>query len=168
VPARRPTPALHDDLAVAARGDLDAFARVYDRLAVRVYGLAAQLCGGDGPRAERAAESALVAVWRQAPCYLPGQVSPTAWALGVAHRHLVSLIPDRSAPSGAAAPTAGVVLSGLSADQAAVVTGAFFEGRTASALGRRLGLPEPRVRRVMRASLRRLERGRVMIRPTGA
>lgn len=77
-------------LAQVADGDRRAFIALYDQIAHLVYAHARRLCGAE-EQCEDAAVRALVAVWREAPCFDAGDDGPAVgWILAVAHRETVS------------------------------------------------------------------------------
>src|SRR2546423_392460 len=84
-----PAPATGDLLTQVARGDEAAFAKLYDELAPRVYGLCRRIVR-DPAQAEEVAQEALVEVWRTAGRYDPAKGSASAWvhrgAVGVAEQ----------------------------------------------------------------------------------
>jgi len=85
-------------LRLAARGDEQAFAALYDQLSPRVYGLARRVVR-DPAQAEEVAQEALVEVWRTASRFDASKGSAAAWVLTIAHRRAVDRV--RSAQAGA-------------------------------------------------------------------
>jgi len=86
-----PAPATGDLLTQVARGDEAAFAKLYDELAPRVYGLCRRIVR-DPAQAEEVAQEALVEVWRTAGRYDPAKGSASAWVLTIAHRRAVDRV----------------------------------------------------------------------------
>jgi RNA polymerase sigma-70 factor (ECF subfamily) len=88
------------DLAVLLRavgeGDQEAFARLYDLTAPRVFGLVLRVLR-DRAQAEEVTQEVYMQVWRAASDYDPERGSPLAWLLTVAHRRAVDRV--RSAQS---------------------------------------------------------------------
>jgi RNA polymerase sigma-70 factor (ECF subfamily) len=89
-------PGLDDLLRRVARGDEDAFAALYDRVAPRVYGLALRVIR-DPAQAEEVAQEALVDVWRTAGRYDPTRGSAISWVLTIAHRRAVDRVRSEQA-----------------------------------------------------------------------
>lgn len=72
-------------LVRSGRGDVDAFAELYDHLAPRVFGLVTRLV--PHPAASEAITcEAFVEAWRRSASYDPDRCSATAWVLVVAQR----------------------------------------------------------------------------------
>ena len=85
-------------LVRSGRGDVGAFAELYDYLAPRVFGLVTRLVP-DPAAAEAITCEAFVEAWRRSASYDPDRCSATAWVLVVAHRLAL-----RAARTGAPAP----------------------------------------------------------------
>lgn len=82
---------LVDLMARTARGDDAAFAKVYDILAGRVYGMVLRVLR-DPSQSEEVTQEVLVEVWRQASRYSPDRGSVRGWVLTVAHRRAVDRV----------------------------------------------------------------------------
>ena len=93
----RPERVLIDDLLRAvARGDDAAFARLYDLIAPRVFGLARRVLR-DPAQAEEMAQEVLVEVWRTAARFDPQRGSGLSWVLTIAHRRSVDRVRSEQA-----------------------------------------------------------------------
>ena len=83
-------------LRAVARGDDAAFARLYDLLSPRVFGLARRVLR-DPAQAEEMAQEVLVEVWRTATRFDPQRGSGLAWVLTIAHRRTVDRVRSEQA-----------------------------------------------------------------------
>jgi len=83
-------------LPAVARGDDAAFARLYDLLAPRVFGLARRVLR-DPAQAEEMAQEVLVEVWRTAARFDPERGSGLSWVLTIAHRRTVDRVRSEQA-----------------------------------------------------------------------
>lgn len=174
-------------LELAAGGDLDAFARFYDLLAPRVYGLALRVLRDPG-YAEETVQEVFLQVWKQAVDYRPSLGSVQSWVLTITHRRAVDRVRTESsatrrdevdaaamAASGSAASddVAEQVTERIGRDEdAARVRGcletltdtqresiemAYFTGLTYREVADRLGAALPTVKSRIRDGLRRLK-----------
>ena len=88
-------PAAHSELAellrLSARGDQQAFARLYDATSARVFGLAVRVVR-DPAQAEEVTQEAFLEIWRTASRFDPGRGSPLAWLLTITHRKAVDRV----------------------------------------------------------------------------
>ncbi|OKI35519.1 RNA polymerase subunit sigma [Saccharothrix sp. CB00851] len=78
-------------LALVARGDDKAFARLYDVVAGRVFSLVRRVVR-DHAQSEEVTQEVLVEVWRTAGRYDPGRGSALAWVMTMAHRRAVDRV----------------------------------------------------------------------------
>jgi RNA polymerase sigma-70 factor (ECF subfamily) len=83
-------------LRSVARGDDAAFARLYDLLSPRVFGLARRVLR-DPAQAEEMAQEVLVEVWRTAARFDPARGSGITWVLTIAHRRTVDRVRSEQA-----------------------------------------------------------------------
>jgi len=83
-------------LPAVARGDDAAFARLYDLLAPRVFGLARRVLR-DPAQAEEMAQEVLVEVWRTASRFDTERGSGLSWVLTIAHRRTVDRVRSEQA-----------------------------------------------------------------------
>jgi RNA polymerase sigma-70 factor, ECF subfamily len=85
-------------LRQVARGDQDAFAAVYDRVAGPVLGLVRSVLR-DPAQSEEVTQEVLVEVWRTAAHFEPGKGSAMSWVLTFAHRRAVDRVRSAQAAS---------------------------------------------------------------------
>ena len=90
------SPGLEESLRKVARGDEQAFARVYDLIGPTVYGLVRRILR-DPAQSEEVAQETLVEVWRSANRYDPRRGSPHAWVMTLAHRKAVDRVRSEQA-----------------------------------------------------------------------
>jgi RNA polymerase sigma-70 factor (ECF subfamily) len=83
-------------LRAVARGDEQAFARLYDQVIVRVYGLVRRIVR-DAAQTEEVAQEIMVEVWRNASRFDPRKGSATAWIFTISHRRAVDRVRSEQA-----------------------------------------------------------------------
>lgn len=89
-------PGLEELLRRVARGEEQAFNRVYDLIGPTVYGLVRRVLR-DPAQSEEVAQEVLVEVWRSACRYDPRRGSPQAWVMTLAHRRAVDRVRSEQA-----------------------------------------------------------------------
>lgn len=151
-------------VSAVAEGDQDAFARLYDLTAPRVFGLVVRVLR-DRSQAEEVTQEVYLQVWRRADGFDPDRGSALAWLLTVAHRRAVDRVRSAQSQSDrevvyesrqtqpAFDSTSEIVqgrleagrlrtaVHGLSPVQRAAVELAYFEGLTHREVSARLGVP---------------------------
>lgn len=78
-------PTCEDLLGLAAGGDVGSFARLYDRLAAHVYGLAHRVLL-DTAQAEVVAQEVFIEVWTKAATFDRSRGSALAWVITITRR----------------------------------------------------------------------------------
>jgi len=166
-------------LPAVARGDDAAFARLYDLLAPRVFGLARRVLR-DPAQAEEMAQEVLVEVWRTASRFDAQRGSGLSWVLTIAHRRTVDRVRSEQASTDrmhrVAAASAEVpydevadqvgtrlerqqvrrCLDGLTPLQKEAITLAYYGGHTYREVATLLGAALPTIKTRMRDGLIRL------------
>ena len=166
-------------LRAVARGDEQAFARLYDLVAPRVYGLIRRVLR-DPAQSEEVAQEVLVEVWRNAARFDPARGSATSWICTIAHRRAVDRVRSEQAAAERLAyvgraqvdvPYDAVAdevsgrlerqqvrrcLHDLTELQRQAVTLAYYQGHTYPQVAELLGTPLPTVKTRMRDGLIRL------------
>jgi len=99
-PAARPAgdEALEGLLALVARGDEQAFAELYQRVAPAVFGLVSKVVRNPA-QSEEVAQEVFVELWRTASRFDPARGTARSWIMTCAHRRAVDRV--RSAESAA-------------------------------------------------------------------
>jgi RNA polymerase sigma-70 factor, ECF subfamily len=98
VPSGAPSPegapataALGELLRLAARGDENAFAQLYDATSHRIFGLAVRIVR-DPAQAEEVAQESFLDIWRNSARFDPERGSAIAWMLTIVHRKAVDRV----------------------------------------------------------------------------
>ena len=90
-PGRPALDTLSAQLVASGRGDDEAFARLYDQLAPRIYGLVLRILG-DAHQSEEVTQEVLLQVWQNANRFDPRRGSALSWVLTMAHRRAVDRV----------------------------------------------------------------------------
>src|SRR3954470_4747605 len=78
-------------LLLVARGDQDAFARLYDMLSARVFGLILRVLV-DRSQSEEVLQEVFLEVWQSAARFAPNKGQGRSWILTIAHRRAVDRV----------------------------------------------------------------------------
>ena len=78
-------------VALAARGEHDALAALYDRFGRVAFNLAVRVLR-DHSLAEDAVQEAFLAVWRSAGRFVPERAKASAWIMTLVHRRAVDIV----------------------------------------------------------------------------
>jgi RNA polymerase sigma-70 factor (ECF subfamily) len=163
-------------LAIAQRQDREAFALLFTHFAPRVKTYLLRL-GALPEMAEELAQESLLTVWRRAGAYNPTMAAASTWIFTIARNLRIDLARraaratrvqdpfEEAAPE--AAPDEALValqdearirraMAALPADQARVITLAFFADKPHSEIALDLGLPLGTVKSRLRLAMARL------------
>lgn len=88
---RDPRQSLAQQLARVARGDLDAFEELYDRVSGQVFGVVRRVVR-DAAQSEEVTQEVMLEVWRTAHRFDQARGTATAWILTLAHRRAVDRV----------------------------------------------------------------------------
>ncbi|MFI5755810.1 sigma-70 family RNA polymerase sigma factor [Streptomyces sp. NPDC051569] len=91
-------PDLQELMGQVARGDQDAFSRVYDMVCGPVLGLVRSVLR-DPAQSEEVTQEVLLEVWRTAARFQPSRGSAMTWVLTLAHRRAVDRVRSAQASS---------------------------------------------------------------------
>ncbi len=172
-------PFLHDLIGKIARGDREAFARLYDVTAARLFGIALRILGRR-ELAEEALQESFVALWERAGDYSPDRGAPMAWLVTIVRHRAIDHLRRRSTQAEARKvpeeALLGIAAGGLySADRSAeldalqrcldelegqprrAVVLAYVYGLTHQELAANLGAPVGTVKSWIRRSVERLK-----------
>ena len=162
-----------------AQGDQAAFARVYDMLAPRVFGLVLRVLV-DRAQSEEVLQEIFLEIWQSADRFAPNRGQGRSWVLTIAHRRAVDRVrasqasSDRDARTGLRdldVPHDGVAeqaelriegrrvvtaLAGLPEAQREALTLAYYGGYSQSEIAALTGAPLGTVKTRMRDGLSRL------------
>jgi RNA polymerase sigma factor (sigma-70 family) len=153
----------HGLLALVARGDTEAYARLYDSYAAPAYSLALRIVR-DRDLAADVVQDAFLTIWNQASTFDASRGQPSTWILTVTHHKAVDVVrreqrrraeaidearetPDPGAPveeqawQGVAREQVRAAMSKLPDPQREVLELAYFAGYTQSQLAERLAVP---------------------------
>jgi RNA polymerase sigma factor (sigma-70 family) len=153
----------HGLLALTARGDREAFARLYDMYGPTAYALALRVVR-DRELAADVVQEAFLAVWNRASSFDSSRGRPSNWILTLTHHKAVDTVrrherrraeaideaagaPDQAPPveeqawSGVARDQVRRALAKLPDPHREVIELAYFDGYTQSELAERLALP---------------------------
>lgn len=163
-------------VAVAARGDRNAFALLFEHFAPRVKSYMLRL-GAAPEAAEELAQEALLTVWRKATLFDPSRAGASTWIFAIARNLRIDAVrrqrrprieddpTDEPAPEPAADAVVAAgerdvrlrqAMAALPADQAEVVRQSFFQDKAHSEIARDLNLPLGTVKSRLRLALGRL------------
>ncbi|HEY1106912.1 ECF RNA polymerase sigma factor SigK [Agromyces endophyticus] len=173
------TSALDDLLVATASGDRDAFSRLYDETAARVFGLVRRVLV-DAAQAEEVTQDVFLEAWQTAARFDPARGAAISWLLTLAHRRAVDRVRsvqasrerdlkagvrDLDVPVDDVAEAAEIAvehervsgaLAGLSPAQRECLSLAYYDGCTQSEIAARLGLPLGTVKTRLRDGMIRL------------
>lgn len=164
-------------VAIAQRGDREAFARLFRHFAPRVKAYLMRL-GADDAAAEDLMQDAMLTVWRRAPTYDPTLAGVSTWVFTIARNRRIDALrrgrrPDLDAedpvllPQATTSPDSAVAaqqwesrlataISGLPAEQAEMLRLAYFEDRSHTDIADTLSLPLGTVKSRLRLAIGRL------------
>lgn len=163
-------------LAVAQRGDRDAYALLFEHFAPRVKSYMLRL-GATPEAAEELSQEALLTVWRKAALFDPSRAGASTWIFAIARNLRIDAIRRQRRPrieddptdEPPAEPTADAVVvaaerdarlkiavAALPRDQAEVVRQSFFQDKAHAEIAKDLNLPLGTVKSRLRLALARL------------
>ncbi|MEH3122451.1 MAG: sigma-70 family RNA polymerase sigma factor [Sphingomonas phyllosphaerae] len=172
--------ALATALAMSATGDRQAFRRVYDMTAAKLFGICLRICG-ERQAAEDVLQEVYLIVWRRAAAYRPERSHPVTWLATIARNRsldwrrsprgrAVTPIPDGGGVEAADdAPLADQSLVAAEEGQRlddcmeqledrsrGAIRSAFLDGLTYADVADRTGVPLPTMKSIIRRALIRL------------
>ncbi len=162
---------------IAASGDRQAFARLFEHFAPRVKAYMMRL-GSDGASAEELSQEALAAVWRKADQYDPAKAGASTWIFTIARNLRIdayrkenrpeldpndpALVPEPDAAADDVvfatqrAQQIQIALGDLPEEQRRVVHLSFYEDRTHADIAAQLDLPLGTVKSRIRLAFQRI------------
>ena len=175
---RQPPTSADDAFERVRRGDVGAFAVVYDELAPRVYGVVLRVLR-DPAMSEEVTQEVLVELWQTAPRFDRERASLSTWATTMARRRAVDRVrreqsqrdrleeagsqrdlddggPEDGAVSSIEASRVRAAVATLPDDQREAITMSFIDGHAHGEIARRLDLPLGTVKGRVRGGLRKL------------
>ncbi len=163
-------------VAIAERGDREAFAELFNHFAPRVKSYLLRL-GARSETAEELAQEALLTVWRRAAAFDPHRAAASTWIFTIARNLRIDLLrregrrapmedpsdapPDPTPPDRALSALQdegriAAALASLPAEQAQVIRLAFFSDKPHSEIAADLSLPLGTVKSRLRLAMARL------------
>ena len=163
-------------VAIAERGDRDAFAALFSHFAPRVKSYLLRL-GAPSESAEELAQETLLTVWRRAGAFDPGRAAASTWIFTIARNLRFDALRREKRPSMADDPSdtgpgpalpdtllaalqdearIGRAIAELPSEQAKVVRLAFFSDKPHSEIAGELDLPLGTVKSRLRLAMGRL------------
>lgn len=164
-------------LAIAQRGDREAFAALFRHFAPRVKAYLMRL-GADDAAAEDLMQDVMLTVWRRAPTYDPTLAGVSTWIFTIARNRRIDALrrgrrPELDAedpvlqPQAPSSPDSAVAaqqwesrlagaIAGLPTEQAEMLRLAYFEDRSHTDIADALNLPLGTVKSRLRLAIGRL------------
>ena len=165
--------------AVAKTRDRQAFGALFDHLMPRVKAYAMRL-GASGPAAEEVAQEVMLLIWRKADSFDPARATVSTWVFTITRNKRIDLlrresrpaldpddpmlVPDSPRPADetierdAAEIRLRAAIRNLPPEQAELLSMAYFEDRSHSAIAAATNLPLGTVKSRIRLALDRLRR----------
>jgi RNA polymerase sigma-70 factor (ECF subfamily) len=169
-------------VAIAERGDRDAFAHLFSHFAPRVKGYLVRL-GTTPEAAEELAQETLLTVWRRAAGFDPAKAAASTWVFAIARNLRIDLArrerrplpgeqpppeepprPDADLEAAQDERRVAIALAALPAEQAEAVRQAFFSDKPHAQIALDLSLPLGTVKSRIRLAMARL---RVLLEEAG-
>jgi RNA polymerase sigma-70 factor (ECF subfamily) len=168
-------------LLAVASGDRHAFKMVYDRLSMKLLGVAMRILG-DKQDAEDVVQDVFVTIWQRAGEFSPGRASAEAWLIAITRNRAIDRVrargrrrtapvelieqhadpgasADRPAEQADAARLVTQALNGLDPRHAAIIRAAWIEGLSYDELSAREGVPVGTLKTWVFRGLRRMRVG---------